>query len=183
MLGNRCLCDCYGNWPSWGGAGRGRGARGPLRDRSRPCRGVGVGAGHRGGLGDPGRPSLMSAETLLRHVLFPGPLAAPARLVGRRVDGERHQVPPSRSRGRGLQLPADQGRPGGAWPPGGAGGTRRCAPRCAAGKLVGVVRMDASGGRDWVPPGSGDRSLRGTPPMAPCAGAERLPPALLRSLH
>lgn len=30
LLGNRCQCDCYGNWPSWGGAGRGRGAPGQL---------------------------------------------------------------------------------------------------------------------------------------------------------
>ena len=36
LLGNRCLCDCYGNWPSWGGAGRGRGAPGQLGAHSKP---------------------------------------------------------------------------------------------------------------------------------------------------
>lgn len=45
LLGNRCLCDCYGNWPSWGGAGRGRGALGPPGVRSWPPRRGGVGAG------------------------------------------------------------------------------------------------------------------------------------------
>ena len=131
MLGNRCLCDCYGNWPSWGGAGRGRGARGPLRDCSGPRRGVRVGAGLRGGLGDPGRSSLMPAETLLRQVLFLGPLAAPARSVGRGVEGSVTKPPEQVPRLGSASTRVDQGRPGGAWPPGGAGGTRRCAPSSA----------------------------------------------------
>lgn len=49
LLGNRCLCDCYGNWPSWGGAGRGRGAPGHLGAHSKPLS-EGVRAGYRLGL-------------------------------------------------------------------------------------------------------------------------------------
>ena len=81
-----------GAGPAGGGLREGRSEIAPG-----PAEGWEWGLGRRGVLGDPGRPSLMSAETLLRHVLFPGPLAAPARSAGRRVDGERHQVPPSRS--------------------------------------------------------------------------------------
>lgn len=60
LLGNRCLCDCYGNWPSWGGAGRGRGAPGHLGAHSKPpTEGVRMGyrLGPRAGLGEPGSSS------------------------------------------------------------------------------------------------------------------------------
>lgn len=58
LLGNRCQCDCYGNWPSWGGAGRGRGALGPLSASSRPRPRGGGGGGNwapseSGGVGSP----------------------------------------------------------------------------------------------------------------------------------
>lgn len=54
LLGNRCQCDCYGNWLSWGGAGRGRGAPAP------------------GGSGGVGSPELDAAEILLRPLLLHG---------------------------------------------------------------------------------------------------------------
>lgn len=47
MLGNRCLCDCYGNWPPWGGpAGALRGAAPEIAPG--PAEGWGWGLGAEG---------------------------------------------------------------------------------------------------------------------------------------
>lgn len=74
LLGNRCQCDCYGNWPSWGGAGRGRGAPGPLSSSSRPQPrgGGGGGSWDPSGSGGVGSPEPDAAETLLRPLVFHG---------------------------------------------------------------------------------------------------------------
>lgn len=74
LLGNRCQCDCYGNWPSWGGAGRGRGAPGPLSasSRPRPRGGGGGGSWAPSGSGGVGSPEPDAAETLLHPLLFHG---------------------------------------------------------------------------------------------------------------
>lgn len=93
LLGNRCQCDCYGNWPSWGGAGRGRGALGPLSASSRPRPRGGGGGGNWAPSGSGGcrvaEPD--AAETLLHPLLFHGVLVCSSPL-----GVERREAIPSR---------------------------------------------------------------------------------------
>lgn len=92
LLGNRCLCDCYGNWPSWGGAGRGRGAPGPLLASSRPGPRGGGGGWAPSGSGRAGSPEPDTAQTLLRRLLFHGAPALRSLLGGE--GGVRHRGSP-----------------------------------------------------------------------------------------
>lgn len=193
MLGNRCLCDCYGNWPSWGGAGRGRGALGPLRARSRPGPGVGVGAGLPSCLGDSGGPSLTPAETLLCHLLFQGVIVPllPAQWQGEGNVPSTRAAPSSQGREFALELGcagATRG-PGTAWEGRGrpiwAGGVPlRCetgpSSRCRKDGMPLGPEMGAPGLRAPLPPGKGPGRLGWR--RAP-ARLQRLPPALLRNLN
>lgn len=112
MLGNRCLCDCYGNWPSWGGAGRGRAAGGPLRDRSGPRRGVGVGAGAPRGSGRPGSPKPDVCRDLAPPRTLPGAAGRSCPLGGEASGWGASPSPPEQVLRPGSALTRG---PGAAW--------------------------------------------------------------------
>lgn len=166
--------------------GRGRpGARcgGPLRRSLGPRRGVGGGGWAPRGSWETRAARAWCLPRPCSAVLFPGPLAAPARSAGRRVDGERHQNPRAGPEAGVCTHPRTRGGLEGRGRRAGPEETRRCAP--GAGRQASRCCKDGClrGARTGCPRAVGTARSGDARQWRRAPGAERLPPVLLQGLH